>query len=74
MSCHQHGYSWPSLATSPYRSSPLAALQGYIPYPHIAAVVLNFPKQTTLENKAITIWMKGATITIPFESFIFNWV
>ena len=37
MSCHQHGYPWPSLATSPYRSSPLAGLQGYIPYPHIAA-------------------------------------
>ena len=27
---------WPSLATSPYRSSPLAGLQCYIPYPHIA--------------------------------------
>ena len=26
-----------SLATFPYRSSPLAGLQGYIPYPHIAA-------------------------------------
>ena len=29
--------SWPSIATSPYRSSPLADLQGYILYPHIAA-------------------------------------
>ena len=37
MSCHYHGYPWLSLATSPYRSSPLAGLQGYIPYPHIAA-------------------------------------
>ena len=37
MSCHRHGYPWPSLATSPYRSSPLAGLQGCIPYPHIAA-------------------------------------
>ena len=27
----------PSLATSPYRSSPLVGLQGYILYPHIAA-------------------------------------
>ena len=27
----------PPLATSPYRSSPLAGLQGYIPYPHRAA-------------------------------------
>ena len=26
----------PLLATSPYRSSPPAGLQGYIPYPHIA--------------------------------------
>ena len=37
MSCRQHGYPWSSLATSPYRSSPLASLQGYIPYPHIGA-------------------------------------
>ena len=40
MSCRQHGYPWPSLATSPYRSSPLAGLQGYIPYPHRAAVCM----------------------------------
>ena len=40
MSCRQHGYPWPSLATPPYRSSPLAGLQGYIPYPHIAAVCM----------------------------------
>ena len=40
MSCHSHGYPWPSLATSPYRSSPLACLLGYIPYPHIAAVCM----------------------------------
>ena len=33
----RHGYPWPSLATSPYRSLPLAGLQGYILYPHIAA-------------------------------------
>ena len=38
MSCRLHGYPWPSQATSPYRSSPLAILQDYIPYPHIAAV------------------------------------
>ena len=39
MSCHRHGYPWLSLslATSSYRSSPQAGLQGYIPYPHIAA-------------------------------------
>ena len=40
MSCRLHGYPWPSLATSPYRSSPLAGLQGYISYPHIAAVCM----------------------------------
>ena len=34
------GYPWPSLATSLYRSSPLAGLQGNIPYPHIAAVCM----------------------------------
>ena len=40
MSCRLHGYPWPSLATSPYHSSPLAGLQGYIPYPHIAAICI----------------------------------
>ena len=40
MSCRQHGYLWPPLATSPYRSLPLAGLQGYILYPHIAAVCM----------------------------------
>ena len=36
MSYRQHGY--PTLTTFPYRSSPLAGLQGYIPYPHIAVL------------------------------------
>ena len=40
LSCRQHRYPWPSLATSPCRSSPLVGLQGYIPYPHIAAVCM----------------------------------
>ena len=40
MSCRLYGYPWPSLATSPYRSSPPAGLQGYIPYPHIATVCM----------------------------------
>ena len=38
LSCLQHGYPWSSLATPPYRSSLLAGPQGYIPYPHRAAV------------------------------------
>ena len=38
MSCRQHGYPWPSLATSLHRSSLLAGRQGYIPYPPRAAV------------------------------------
>ena len=38
MSCRQHGYPWPSLAISPYHSSPPAGLQGYILCLHIAAV------------------------------------
>ncbi len=38
MLCCQHGYPLSSLATSPYHSSPLAGPQGYIPYPHSAAV------------------------------------
>ena len=37
MSYLRHGYPWPSLATSPNRSSPLIDLQGHISYPHIAA-------------------------------------
>ena len=37
MSRRRHWYPRPSLATSPFRSSPLAGLQGHIPYPHIAA-------------------------------------
>ena len=40
MSCRQHEYPWLSLATSPYHSSPLAGLQGYIPYPHKASVCM----------------------------------
>ena len=40
MSCRQHGYPLPSLATSPYHSSLLAGFQVYIPYPHIAAVCM----------------------------------
>ena len=38
MSCRQHEYPRPSLATSPYHSSPPAGLQGYILCPHIVAV------------------------------------
>ena len=38
LSCHQHGYPWPSLATPPNHSSLLAGPQGYILYPHRAAV------------------------------------
>ena len=38
MSRRLRGYPWPSLATSPYHSSPPAGLQDYNPCPHIAAV------------------------------------
>ena len=37
MSRWYHGYPWPSLATPPSCSRPLAGLQDNIPYPHIAA-------------------------------------
>ena len=37
ISCHRHGYPWPFLATSPYRSSLPAGPQGYTPYPQRAA-------------------------------------
>ena len=38
MSCHQHEYPRPSLAIPPYNSLLLAGPQGYILYPHGAAV------------------------------------
>ena len=38
MSCYQHGYFWPSLATPPYCPLLPASPQGYIPYQHRAAV------------------------------------
>ena len=38
MSCRQHRYPWPSLATPPYRSSLLVGPLGYLPYLHRAAV------------------------------------
>ena len=38
MSRRQRGYPWPSLAISPYHSSPAAGLQGYILCPHTVAV------------------------------------
>ena len=37
MSRRLRGYPWPSLAISPYHSSPPAGLQDYNPCPHIAA-------------------------------------
>ena len=40
MSCCKNGYPWASLTTFPYRTSPLAGLQDYILYPHIAAVCM----------------------------------
>ena len=36
-SCWKHGYPWSSLATFPYRSSPLAGLLDNILSPHIVA-------------------------------------
>ena len=38
MSSRRHGYPWPTLATSPYHSSPPAGLQSYILCPLIVAV------------------------------------
>ena len=37
LTCHQHGYPWPFLATSPNRSSLPACPLGYTPYLHRAA-------------------------------------
>ena len=40
MSRYQHGYSWPSLATPPYRPLLPTGPQGYIPYRHRAAICM----------------------------------
>ena len=62
--CRLHGYLWPSLATFPYRSSPLAGLQGYIPYPHIAAecmfvlVVLLLPSHMWGSIRVHHLWAR----------------
>ena len=40
LSCCQHAYPWPYFTISPYRSSLLAGLQGYISYLHRAAVCM----------------------------------
>ena len=34
LSCHQYGYPWPFLVTSPYRSFLSAGPQDYTAYPH----------------------------------------
>ena len=38
LSFHLHGYPWAYLSTPPFRSSLQAGPQGYIPYPHGAAL------------------------------------
>ena len=43
---HHHHHVVPSLAPSPYHSLLLVGLQGYIPYPHIAAVRAGRPAFT----------------------------
>ena len=64
MSCRSHGYPWPSLATSPYRSSPLAGLQGYMPYPLIATecmfelVVLILPSHMWESIGVYPLWAR----------------
>ena len=76
MLCRQHGYPWPSLATSPYRSSPLAGLQSYIPYPHIAAecmfkpVILLLPGHTWGSIGVHHLWARPCfSIMIKCQSF-----
>ena len=75
MPCRQHGYPWPSLATTPYRSSPLAGLQGYIPYPHVAAVRAGHPafarpyvgvhRSTSLMNSSLLLLLCPAYLVRP---------
>ena len=80
MSCHRHDYPWPSVVTSPYRSSPLVNIQGYIPYPPIAAVcmfelvVLLFPvgvhRSTSLLSSSLLLQQCPACL-VRLNSIVF---
>ena len=56
MSRYQHVYSWPSLATPPYRPLFLAGPQGYIQYRHRAAVC-----RFELDVLPLLVYVKGPT-------------
>ena len=56
MWCYQHGYFWPSLATSPYRPLLLAGLPGYIQYLHRASVCM-----FGLDVLSLLVPVKGST-------------
>ena len=57
-----HGYSWSPLAIPPYRSSFLVGPQGYIPYPHRAAVC-----RFELVVLLLLGHMRGPWENIPYE-------
>ena len=71
MSCRLHGYPWPSLATSRYRSSPPAGLQDYFLYPHIAAVFM-FESSVLSTEKDIDTRLTKAWIAIDMLSIIWK--
>ena len=56
MSRDQLGYSWPSLATSPYRPLLSADPQGYIPYRHRASVC-----RFELDVQPLLVHVQGST-------------
>ena len=55
MLCYQYGYSWPSLATPPYRPLLPADFQGYILYGHRAAV-----RRFKLDVLPLLVHVKGS--------------
>ena len=66
LSCHQHGYPKTSLATPHYLSSLLAAPQGYITYPHRAAVVCSSwsPLSRPCEGVHRKIWLMSSSLLL----------
>ena len=76
MSCLQHGYPWPSRATSLYRSSPLEGLQGYILWRssmlsnclvfHTSGIISSspaaFPFLIFLRTESSSSWVNGPSL------------
>ena len=78
MSCWKHGYSWPSLATFPYPSSPQAGLLDNILYPHTVAecmfvlVVLLLHGHVWGSIRVQHLWVRPWFLFLVFSPMIFH--